>query len=182
MPDKHGMPDKRGAAGKELGVRVRTLLFDATGHVTTLLAAAGRMRAQGHGTIAVLSSAAAIRPRKANFVYGAAKSGLDAFGRGLAGSLHGTGVDVLLVRPGSVIGRTTAGMAPAAPLTQGSPGCVCAGTNARWCWARAWPAPGGHCSRSPGRSGPDRQRRGGIRRRWSAAMHRPLPSSICDQH
>ena len=56
-----------------------------TGHVSTLLAAAGRMRAQGHGTIVVLSSIAAIRPRKANFVYGAAKSGLDAFGRGLAG-------------------------------------------------------------------------------------------------
>ena len=32
-----------------------------TGHVSTLLAAAGRMRAQGHGTIVVLSSIAAIR-------------------------------------------------------------------------------------------------------------------------
>jgi len=87
-----------------------------TGHVSTLLAAAGRMRAQGHGTIVVLSSIAAIRPRKANFVYGAAKSGLDAFGRGLADSLHGTGVHVLLVRPGFVIGRMTAGMPPA-PLS-----------------------------------------------------------------
>ena len=84
-----------------------------TSHVTTLLAVAGRMRAQGHGTIVVLSSIAAIRPRKANFVYGSAKAGLDAFGRGLADSLHGTGVDVLLVRPGFVTGRMTAGMAPA---------------------------------------------------------------------
>ena len=63
----------------------------------------------GPGTIVVLSSIAAIRPRKANFVYGAAKSGLDAFGRGLADSLHGTGVHVLLVRPGFVTGRMTAG-------------------------------------------------------------------------
>ena len=46
-------------------------------------------------------------------MYGAAKSGLDAFGRGLADSLHGTGVDVLLVRPGFVTRRMTAGMAPA---------------------------------------------------------------------
>ncbi len=84
-----------------------------TGHVTTLLEAAGRMRDQGHGTIVVLSSVAAIRPRKANFVYGAAKSGLDAFGRGLADSLHGSGVDVLLARPGFVTGRMTAGMTPA---------------------------------------------------------------------
>lgn len=84
-----------------------------TSHVTTLLAAAARMRSQGFGTIVVLSSVAAIRPRRANFVYGAAKAGLDAFARGLADSLDGTGVRVLLVRPGFVTGRMTAGMTPA---------------------------------------------------------------------
>jgi decaprenylphospho-beta-D-erythro-pentofuranosid-2-ulose 2-reductase len=84
-----------------------------TGHVTTLLAAAVRLRAQGHGTIVVLSSVAAIRPRKANFVYGSAKAGLDAFARGLADSLHGSGIRLLLVRPGFVTGRMTAGMKPA---------------------------------------------------------------------
>jgi decaprenylphospho-beta-D-erythro-pentofuranosid-2-ulose 2-reductase len=87
-----------------------------TGHVTALLAVAARMRQQGRGTIVVLSSVAAVRPRKANFVYGAAKAGLDAFARGLADALHGTGVRVLLVRPGFVAGRMTAGMPPA-PLT-----------------------------------------------------------------
>src|SRR5712691_7999546 len=84
-----------------------------TGHVTSLLAIAAGMRAQGHGTIVVLSSVAAVRPRRANFVYGAAKAGLDAFARGLTDSLHGTGVRVLLVRPGFVTGRMTAGMPPA---------------------------------------------------------------------
>ena len=84
-----------------------------TGHVTSLLAIAARMRARGRGTIVVLSSVAAVRPRKANFVYGAAKAGLDAFARGLADSLHGTGVRVVLVRPGFVTGRMTAGMSPA---------------------------------------------------------------------
>jgi decaprenylphospho-beta-D-erythro-pentofuranosid-2-ulose 2-reductase len=87
-----------------------------TGHVTSLLAIATRMRAQQRGTIVVLSSVAAVRPRKANFVYGAAKAGLDAFARGLADSLHGTGVRVVLVRPGFVIGRMTQGM-PRAPLS-----------------------------------------------------------------
>jgi len=56
---------------------------------------------------------AAVRPRKANPVYGAAKAGLDAFARGLADLLHGSGVRVLLVRPGFVTGRMTAGMPPA---------------------------------------------------------------------
>jgi decaprenylphospho-beta-D-erythro-pentofuranosid-2-ulose 2-reductase len=67
------------------------------------------MKIQGRGTIVVLSSAAAVRPRKANPVYGSAKAGLDAFARGLADRLHGTGVRVLLVRPGFVTGRMTAG-------------------------------------------------------------------------
>ena len=84
-----------------------------TGHVTALLALATRMREQGHGTIVMLSSVAAVRPRKANFVYGAAKAGLDAFARGLADSLHGSGVRVVLVRPGFVTGRMTAGLPPA---------------------------------------------------------------------
>jgi decaprenylphospho-beta-D-erythro-pentofuranosid-2-ulose 2-reductase len=84
-----------------------------TGHVTALLAAARHMRAQCHGTIVVLSSVAAIRPRRFNFTYGAAKAGLDAFARGLADSLHRTGVRVLLVRPGFVAGKMTEGMEPA---------------------------------------------------------------------
>jgi decaprenylphospho-beta-D-erythro-pentofuranosid-2-ulose 2-reductase len=94
------------------GLLVQTNL---TSHVTTLQAAAGRLRRQGRGTIVVLSSVAAVRPRRANYVYGAAKAGLDAFARGLADSLHGSGVRVLLVRPGFVIGRMTTGMT-AAPL------------------------------------------------------------------
>ncbi|MBV9794467.1 MAG: SDR family NAD(P)-dependent oxidoreductase [Actinobacteria bacterium] len=84
-----------------------------TGHVTTLLACAGRLRERGHGTIVVLSSIAAVRPRKANLVYGASKTALDAFARGLTDALHGSGVRVLLVRPGFVTGRMTAGMSPA---------------------------------------------------------------------
>jgi len=84
-----------------------------TGHVTTLLAIAARMRARREGTIVVLSSVAAVRPRRANFVYGATKAALDAFARGLADSLHDSGVRVVLIRPGFVIGRMTAGMPPA---------------------------------------------------------------------
>jgi decaprenylphospho-beta-D-erythro-pentofuranosid-2-ulose 2-reductase len=102
--------DKLDADPELAGQLVQTNL---TGHVTTILAIAQKMRAQRSGTIVVLSSVAAVRPRKANFVYGAAKAGLDAFGRGLADSLAGTGVRVLLVRPGFVIGRMTEGMSPA---------------------------------------------------------------------
>ncbi len=110
---------------RQAGLLVET---NFTGHVTTLLAVAARMRAQGHGTIVVLSSVAAVRPRKANLVYGAAKAGLDAFARGLADSLRGTGVRVLLVRPGFVTGRMTDGMPPAPMAT--TPSAVGAATAA----------------------------------------------------
>jgi short-subunit dehydrogenase len=43
-------------------------------------------------------------------------SGLDGFASGLADALHGSGVHLLLVRPGFVVGRMTEGMTPA-PLS-----------------------------------------------------------------
>ncbi|MET0703149.1 MAG: SDR family NAD(P)-dependent oxidoreductase, partial [Mycobacterium sp.] len=68
------------------------------------------------GRIVVFSSVAGARVRRANYVYGSAKAGLDGFASGLADALHGTGVHLLIVRPGFVIGRMTAGMDPA-PLS-----------------------------------------------------------------
>ena len=99
----------------ERDVRLAATMIETnfTGHVTTLLAFGEAMRARGSGTIVVLSSVAAVRPRKFNSVYGATKAALDAFARGYADSLHGTGVRVLLVRPGFVRGRMTEGMPPA---------------------------------------------------------------------
>jgi len=49
-------------------------------------------------------------------VYGSAKAGLDGFASGLGDALQGSGVGLLLVRSGFVIGRMTEGMKPA-PLS-----------------------------------------------------------------
>ena len=84
-----------------------------TGLAASLLAAAARMRKQGHGRLVVITSVAGERARKANFVYGSTKSGLDAFSQGLGDSLVGTGVHVTIVRPGFVVGRMTEGLDPA---------------------------------------------------------------------
>ena len=84
-----------------------------TGVASAMLAVAGRLRHQGHGRLVVLSSVAGERARKANFIYGSSKSGLDAFSQGLGDSLEGTGVGVTIVRPGFVVGRMTEGMSPA---------------------------------------------------------------------
>lgn len=89
---------------------------DYTAQVSLLTVLAATMRAAGSGAMVVFSSVAGARPRRANYVYGSAKSGLDAFARGLTDALHGSGVRLLLVRPGFVIGRMTEGMSPA-PLS-----------------------------------------------------------------
>lgn len=85
------------------------------GAVSAMIPAVGRLRAQGHGTVVVLSSVAGERVRASNFVYGASKAGLDGFAQGLADSLRGTGVEVMVVRPGFVHTRMTVGL-DAAPL------------------------------------------------------------------
>ncbi len=85
------------------------------GAVSVTVPLAAHLRAQGHGTIAVLSSVAGERARRSNFVYGSSKAGLDAFFQGLGDSLVGTGVRVLIVRPGFVHTKMTAGL-DAAPL------------------------------------------------------------------
>jgi decaprenylphospho-beta-D-erythro-pentofuranosid-2-ulose 2-reductase len=79
------------------------------------IAVANRLCRQGHGSLVVLTSVAGERVRKANFVYGATKAGLDGFAQGLGYHLEGSGARVLVVRPGFVNSKMTTGM-KAAPF------------------------------------------------------------------
>jgi short-subunit dehydrogenase len=89
---------------------------DYVAQVSMLTVLASAMRTAGRGSLVVFSSVAGVRVRRANYVYGSAKAGLDGFASGLADALHGTGVRLLIARPGFVVGRMTKGMAPA-PLS-----------------------------------------------------------------
>ncbi|BBZ23149.1 SDR family NAD(P)-dependent oxidoreductase [Mycolicibacter hiberniae] len=93
---------------------------DFVAQISLLTHLASAMRAAGRGRVVVFSSVAGVRVRRANYVYGSAKAGLDGFAAGLADALHGTGVRLLVVRPGFVVGRMTAGMRPA-PLASTAP-------------------------------------------------------------
>ena len=86
---------------------------DFTAQAALLTTFAARMRARGAGTLVAFSSVAGQRVRRPNYVYGSAKAGLDGFASGLADALHGSGVHLVIARPGFVIGRMTAGMEPA---------------------------------------------------------------------
>ncbi|NUP48580.1 MAG: SDR family NAD(P)-dependent oxidoreductase, partial [Catenulispora sp.] len=89
---------------------------DYVAQISVLTILANLLRAQGGGDLVVFSSVAGLRVRRANYVYGSAKAGLDGFASGLGDALHGTGVHLLLVRSGFVVGRMTEGMSPA-PLS-----------------------------------------------------------------
>ncbi len=99
----------------DAGVVADSLTTNFTGPAAATMALAGVLRRQGTGRIVVLSSVAGVRVRRANFVYGSAKAGLDGFALGLAEALRGSGVGVTVVRPGFVRTRMTAGL-PSAPF------------------------------------------------------------------
>ena len=97
----------------DAGLALELLEVNFIGAGSLMLASLRALRAAGAGTLVVLSSVAAERPRAANAVYGAAKAGLDALAQGLADGLAGSGVRILVVRPGFVTTRMTAGLKPA---------------------------------------------------------------------
>jgi NAD(P)-dependent dehydrogenase (short-subunit alcohol dehydrogenase family) len=100
-------------AEREAAHAVSVVHTDYVAHVHILTELANLLRRQGHGRLVVFSSVAGVRVRRANYVYGSAKAGLDGFASGLADALHSSGVHLLLVRPGFVTGRMTEGMSPA---------------------------------------------------------------------
>ncbi|MDO5669687.1 MAG: SDR family oxidoreductase [Corynebacterium sp.] len=84
--------------------------IDYTAQVSMLTVLADVMT---QGEIIAFSSIAGWRARRANYVYGSTKAGLDAFCQGLSDRLHGSGLRLITARPGFVIGTMTAGMDPA---------------------------------------------------------------------
>lgn len=112
--DRHGDLDVvLAAAGVLDGPTADVIRTNFLGLAAALAPAAERLRAQGHGTLVVLSSVAGERARRSNYLYGSSKAGLDAFAQGLGDALTGSGVGVLVVRPGFVHTKMTAGLDPA---------------------------------------------------------------------
>jgi decaprenylphospho-beta-D-erythro-pentofuranosid-2-ulose 2-reductase len=98
------------------GKAVELAQVNYTAAVSVGVALAERLRRQGHGRVVALSSIAGERVRRANFVYGSTKAGMDGFYLGLGEALAGEGISVTVVRPGFVHTRMTEGM-KAAPLS-----------------------------------------------------------------
>jgi short-subunit dehydrogenase len=79
-------------------------------------ALAPRFETARQGTLAVITSVAGDRGRQSNYVYGAAKGGLQRYLEGLRHRLYGKAVKVLDVRPGLVSTPMTAHLGATGPL------------------------------------------------------------------
>lgn len=108
-----------GVLGAQAGLKasraeaLEVMEVDFLGAGSLLMECLRRLQSQGRGELVVLSTVAGERPRASNAVYGAAKAGLDALAQGLSDATAGDGVKVLVVRPGFVTTRMTAGLDPA---------------------------------------------------------------------
>lgn len=101
---------------QDQGKAVFSCHLNYTGAVSVGVLLGQRMKAQRHGQIIAMSSAAGQRVRRSNFVYGSQKAGLDGFYTNLGEALAPFGPRVLTVRPGQVRTRMSNHLKEA-PLT-----------------------------------------------------------------
>jgi decaprenylphospho-beta-D-erythro-pentofuranosid-2-ulose 2-reductase len=101
LPDQEQCQESAAASIESIDVNFLSV-------VSLLTPLASRMEAAGQGTLAVISSVAGDRGRQSNYIYGAAKSGLDAFLQGLRNRLCKSNVHVVTIKPGFVATPMTA--------------------------------------------------------------------------
>jgi len=109
------LPDQA-QAQKDHAAAERALVLNFVSPALLADALAERFEAQRSGTIAVITSVAGDRGRQSNYIYGAAKGGLQRFLEGLRHRLHPAGVAVLDVRPGFVSTAMTEHLPRGGPL------------------------------------------------------------------
>jgi short-subunit dehydrogenase len=98
----HGtLPDNAECAA-DPALALREFATNGSSTIALMAAAAVRLEAQGGGTLAVVSSVAGDRGRASNYLYGSAKAAVTAYASGLRQRLHGSGVNVVTIKPGFV--------------------------------------------------------------------------------
>jgi len=106
----HGtLPDQAGCQ-QRVADTVEALHVNFTATIALLTELANYFEAQRGGCIAVIASVAGDRGRQSNYVYGAAKGGVERFLQGLRNRLHRCGVAVVTIKPGLVATPMTAAM------------------------------------------------------------------------
>lgn len=96
----HGSLPDQVTCQQDLGICNDTLTLNGISPVLFAEGFAGHMQKADFGTLAIISSVAGDRGRQSNYVYGAAKGMVTRYAQGLQHRLAGTGVKVVLIKPG----------------------------------------------------------------------------------
>jgi short-subunit dehydrogenase len=106
----HGTLPDQALCQQDVGETVDAMQVNFIATVALLTVLANYFEAQRSGCIAVITSVAGDRGRQSNYVYGAAKGGVDRFLQGMRNRLFRYGVAVVTIKPGLVETPMTAGM------------------------------------------------------------------------
>jgi len=106
----HGVLPDQARCQASAADAVAALDVNFTSTVALLTPLANRFEAARAGCIAAITSVAGDRGRQSNYLYGAAKGGLDRFLEGLRNRLFRSGVAVVTLKPGFVDSPMTAGI------------------------------------------------------------------------
>src|SRR5580765_1296728 len=106
----HGTLPDQALCQQDVSEAVHAMQVNFVATVALLTLLANYFEAQRSGCIAVITSVAGDRGRQSNYVYGAAKGGVDRFLQGLRNRLFRSGVAVVTIKPGFVDTPMTAGM------------------------------------------------------------------------
>ena len=104
----HGVLPDQSAVENNFKLALKTINTNGLSVISLLTEIGQRLRAQGKGTIAVITSVAGMRGRQPNYVYGSAKALVSTYLQGLRGRLHEYNVHVIDIRPGLVDSPMTA--------------------------------------------------------------------------
>lgn len=121
----HGTLPDQARCEADIDYAVHHFRTNAETVITCLTELARCFASQRSGVIAVIGSVAGDRGRGSNYLYGAAKSAIDAFASGLRARMFKSGVHVLTIKPGFVDTPMTRGLPLPGPLVA-SPGKVAA--------------------------------------------------------
>ena len=104
----HGSLPDQAACQENLIAVNEALVVNGVSPALFAEAFADHMRKAGRGTLALIGSVAGDRGRKSNYVYGAAKGLVARYAQGLQHRLAGSGVQVVLIKPGPTATPMTA--------------------------------------------------------------------------
>lgn len=96
----HGSLPDQSVCQQDLTACHDALTINGISPVLFAEAFAGHMQKANHGALAIIGSVAGDRGRKSNYVYGAAKGLVNRYAQGLQHRLTGTGVKIVLIKPG----------------------------------------------------------------------------------